>query len=1445
MTRIQPWTEPALMQREQVFEALTAKAIKQTVRKVVAQLREGILTAAPVQAPAVNYAATEAAVMATWEGYVAAELSPFLTNTFLTSATAVVEGVAAASGEVVDHLTNTYAQEFLAYAENRMVGIGEQLWLAIRSELEAGFEAGEGIKEIAARLSQVAGLATPRALTVARTEIISAANAGSYLQMINAGFEEKVTKVWLATEDTRTRASHRHADNQGVLLTDEFSVDIYSGDVKTGTEGLEFPGDPTGTPGNIINCRCSLAFDFEDDDEDGDVLSAASFVEKQHPRDNEGKFKKKGIPGADALKIDKIKYIIDNKLPTLPQGQKKVFLDNIDQDDWDQLTAGEQLKVQDAVLNTSHPEAKLVMEKKLNALIEGEGPTSNVKSAVEKLIKEGLPDTTEKRPLGGVDAKTGKPLVPGKPTKLRVQLLYNTKFENGAIMAVRKDSGERIVWDEDAKKIKRQKLVDGKYQTTEALTRGNAYAKWKDEDGWSIPDAATLPQAAEAGAPAPVSAPALSVGKPVALKVQLIYQTPFNDGDTVAVKPSTGEKITWDAGKKRMVVHAADGTTTEYTRGALYKAYKDDAGWHLPGDGEPDDIVDSDAPTPDITSADIVSPEPSQDVLPAPAAVPFQTVSKIGTGDEWTAALNDMKVALNDPSTPEGTVLFDLNNISITKTADGVATLKTAKGEKIIYDGDLTPSSFIDNVLSIGKPATPPPPSFIPVKKKITGKNVIDSDIAYVDDNFSKALIGDVLLETDAVTIEKANDDQVSINMKDDLGNFTTKDIQDLTADHVNDFIELNTTPSASADPNAAVTAQDLDFIKSKFAATEMDDDIFENAKVTVTKVSKNFLEVLNKNTGTSENWKVAEVTVDDINSFAGGVTAPAAPKLANGLELGQLATDLKKAGESPAVLPLDNLYDDEDFYVLKISSKGVQVVNKGTFESKILKNEDLTADKLAETLGGIGLGHVLSGVTPSAPVVQNAVGNVEVTNKPLTPSVGPVKPVKMSYGLLVNPKTTGKYTDGQMLAFHPETEADAGDELLTWNAKTKKFDVYTRTTNPPGDWQKIFSYNKQAAYKNLKDDEGWTTVPAGIQNPAGTAAPTVHGGAAAPAVSIPKTSTASLKFDIDQLNAASDTKIASISDADAKKVFNEFKTGKSTMYLTSSGDALLEAVLRAQKKHNDANPGNSLNMLETIALVDKESAKVAGVANSKLYQKNILDWLGTPAGKKKANEVIAEFRMTPAEKAKLIADKAAVAKAALDAQLKGLYAVSISKPEIRPDDAIFSKVSTTTAASWWKDIQANNPVTATQQTALKKYTGSYYTTINNTLRNKIPPTESVLKDIVNMQKGMRPIPQDVFLVRGVNAIPGILPGNIAEYKDLIGKEFTEPGFSSTSITHPFGYQVQLEIEAPKGTAGIYVKSFSNVASENELLLAAGTNFKMVSAVQKGHQIFVRVRVVP
>lgn len=84
-----------------------------------------------------------------------------------------------------------------------------------------------------------------RAEAIARTETIRASNAGTTNLMQEWGIEEH---EWLATQDDRVRDDHAEAGGQVVKVGEPFDV---------GGEGLLYPGDPAGSPGNTINCRCT------------------------------------------------------------------------------------------------------------------------------------------------------------------------------------------------------------------------------------------------------------------------------------------------------------------------------------------------------------------------------------------------------------------------------------------------------------------------------------------------------------------------------------------------------------------------------------------------------------------------------------------------------------------------------------------------------------------------------------------------------------------------------------------------------------------------------------------------------------------------------------------------------------------------------------------------------------------------------------------------------------------------------------------------------------------------------------------------------------------------------------------------------------------------------------------------------------------------------------
>lgn len=82
---------------------------------------------------------------------------------------------------------------------------------------------------------------------IARTGTISSSNAGRHAAYEDA--ESVGEKTWLATDDSRTRHAHREADGQTVGIDESFTVM---------GEDLRYPGDPTGSMKNIINCRCTV-----------------------------------------------------------------------------------------------------------------------------------------------------------------------------------------------------------------------------------------------------------------------------------------------------------------------------------------------------------------------------------------------------------------------------------------------------------------------------------------------------------------------------------------------------------------------------------------------------------------------------------------------------------------------------------------------------------------------------------------------------------------------------------------------------------------------------------------------------------------------------------------------------------------------------------------------------------------------------------------------------------------------------------------------------------------------------------------------------------------------------------------------------------------------------------------------------------------------------------
>jgi SPP1 gp7 family putative phage head morphogenesis protein len=112
----------------------------------------------------------------------------------------------------------------------------------VKRALAQGRLESETEKELIERLEGLGIFGKARAQRIARTESHLAVMKGAHEAMVQNGVTHR---QWLASLDERTRPAHLEANGQVVAIDEPYIVD---------NEELMFPGDPEGSPGNIINC---------------------------------------------------------------------------------------------------------------------------------------------------------------------------------------------------------------------------------------------------------------------------------------------------------------------------------------------------------------------------------------------------------------------------------------------------------------------------------------------------------------------------------------------------------------------------------------------------------------------------------------------------------------------------------------------------------------------------------------------------------------------------------------------------------------------------------------------------------------------------------------------------------------------------------------------------------------------------------------------------------------------------------------------------------------------------------------------------------------------------------------------------------------------------------------------------------------------------------------
>ncbi len=117
----------------------------------------------------------------------------------------------------------------------------------ITAQVSRGISTGMSYQQVAQQLAGYTNIGYNNAIRIARTEghrIQCQSGMDACYKAQEKGAE--VVKQWDAYLDSRTRESHAKVDGEVRELDERFS------------NGLLFPGDPSGRAGEVINCRCAL-----------------------------------------------------------------------------------------------------------------------------------------------------------------------------------------------------------------------------------------------------------------------------------------------------------------------------------------------------------------------------------------------------------------------------------------------------------------------------------------------------------------------------------------------------------------------------------------------------------------------------------------------------------------------------------------------------------------------------------------------------------------------------------------------------------------------------------------------------------------------------------------------------------------------------------------------------------------------------------------------------------------------------------------------------------------------------------------------------------------------------------------------------------------------------------------------------------------------------------
>ncbi len=167
------------------------------------------------------------------------------------------------AGETIFAAIDNFASQYRAGLAQQLVDTTQR---QIRNLVAGGLSSGQAADAVYADiLEKLPGLSNLRALLITRTELHAAAQYAAWKTALSSSLP--LVKVWYSVNDTQTRdfgevgavSQFNHRRMHGVR--EQLSVPFTIPRIDGAYENLMFPGDPHGSAGNVINCRCIMSFE--------------------------------------------------------------------------------------------------------------------------------------------------------------------------------------------------------------------------------------------------------------------------------------------------------------------------------------------------------------------------------------------------------------------------------------------------------------------------------------------------------------------------------------------------------------------------------------------------------------------------------------------------------------------------------------------------------------------------------------------------------------------------------------------------------------------------------------------------------------------------------------------------------------------------------------------------------------------------------------------------------------------------------------------------------------------------------------------------------------------------------------------------------------------------------------------------------------------------------